>query len=153
PPYVISPDDQYVYRDSGAAPGALCGELVGAIPAHLAAGGYATVLASWPVGQPWHAVPSSWLRDGCRAWLLQARTEDPLVHARPWNQPLADLGDIAGFEAAVDRWLAYLAAQNVTRIGYGAVLMQQSSGPAQVVRADEVRAGGGSASAHVQRVF
>ncbi len=49
PPYVISPEHDFVYRDSGAAPGALCAELIGALPEDLDPGGFASVLASWPV--------------------------------------------------------------------------------------------------------
>jgi methylase of polypeptide subunit release factors len=154
PPYVISPEHEFVFRDSGAAPGALCAALVRGLPEVLAPGGFATVLASWPVrDEPWSAVPSSWLGAGCRAWLLQLRIEDPLLHARQWNQPLADAGDLAAFETAVDNWVRYLAEHRIDRIAYGAVLVQQHSGEQTVIRSDQVRAGSGSASAHIERVF
>ncbi|HZZ95639.1 MAG TPA: methyltransferase [Jatrophihabitantaceae bacterium] len=154
PPYVISPEHAFVFRDSGAAPGALCAALVHALPDVLAPGGFATVLASWPVRDaPWDSVPSSWLGDGCRAWLLQLRSEDPVLHARQWNQPLADAGDVAGFGAAVDRWVRYLAEHHIDQIAYGAVVLQEHPGAPTVIRSDQVRAGAGGASAHIERVF
>jgi SAM-dependent methyltransferase len=155
PPYVISPEHEFVFRDSGAAPGALCAELVRSLPAVLEPGGYASMLASWPIAadEHWSSVPRSWLGDDCRAWLLHVRAEDGLLHAQQWNRPLAESGDIAGYAAAIDRWLDYLGERGIATIGYGAVLVQQHSDERTVVRADEVRAGSGSAGAHIERVF
>lgn len=155
PPYVISPDHDLVFRDSGLEPGALCAQLVGGIPDHLANGGYSTVLASWPLRgeDPWPAVPTGWLSDGCRAWLLQLNVDDVLTHAGQWNSPLAVDGDLAAFGDAVARWVRYAVERGITRIGYGAVVMQQRASGCTVVRADEVRVGHGNATAHVERVF
>ena len=49
PPYVISPENDLVYRDSGDEPGALCGRLIHDVPDYLTARGYATFLVSWPL--------------------------------------------------------------------------------------------------------
>ncbi len=163
PPYVISPDNDLVYRDSGREPGALCRALVGTIPQYLAANGFATVLVSWPLlaneweqGR-WATEPASWLGPGTSAWLLMLRHEDPLSHAAQWNSPHAAEDDLARFGTAVDRWTAYLADRGITGIGYGAVVQQRRSGqpdaPARVIRTDLVRAGAGSADAHIRRVF
>lgn len=155
PPYVISPEHEFVFRDSGAAPGALCAELVHSLPSVLAPGGFAAMLVSWPIraGEHWSSAPRSWLGDDCRTWLLHVRAEDPLLHAQQWNRPLADSGDVAGYAAAIDRWVDYLAEHRIDLIGYGAVLLQRRDGERTVIRADEVRAGSGSAGAHIERVF
>jgi hypothetical protein len=155
PPYVISPDHELTYRDSGAEPGALCGAVISGVPDYLADSGFATVLASWPLradGQ-WWDVPMNWLSAGCRAWLMQLSVEDTLQHAQQWNVPLAIEGDLAGFGDAVDRWLRYTDERGIDRVGYGAVIMQQRTGACSVIRTDDVRAGRGSATAHVERVF
>lgn len=47
----------------------------------------------------------------------------------------------------------YTTERGIERIGYGAVVMQQQTGGCTVIRADDVRAGKGSASAQIQRVF
>jgi methylase of polypeptide subunit release factors len=154
PPYVISPDSDFVYRDSGSSPAAMCRAIVAALPAHLAAGGFATVLASWPStpGADWAAVPRSWIGENCLAWLLHYRAEDPLTHAAAWNKPIAE-SDVEGYAAAVDRWLAFDRAQGIEEISFGAVVVQRKDGVGQVLRCDMLRAGHGSASAQIERVF
>ncbi len=47
PPYAISPDARYVFRDSGRPGDAVCEDIVRRIPAHLEEGGFATVLCNW----------------------------------------------------------------------------------------------------------
>jgi methylase of polypeptide subunit release factors len=155
PPYVISPDTDYAYRDSGQEPGALCAALVRALPEHLTERGYATVLASWPnsSSRHWSDVPRAWLGDGCRAWLLQLSVDDVLRHAAQWNAPMATDGDLAGYGEAVDRWVRYTAERGIEQIGYGAVILSQHDGESVVVRADEMRAGRGNGGAHIERVF
>ena len=47
PPYVISPESRFVFRDSGRRGDELCKELIDALPPYLNDGGFATVLISW----------------------------------------------------------------------------------------------------------
>lgn len=154
PPYVISPDADFVYRDSGSSPAALCGELVSELPSRLTPGGFATVLASWPSapGEDWSAEPRSWLRDDSAAWLLHYRAEDPLTHAASWNKPTAE-SDLAAYGEAIDRWLAFDEQHGIDQISFGAVIMRRLDGARRVVRTDRLRAGHGSASAQIERVF
>jgi methylase of polypeptide subunit release factors len=154
PPYVISPDSDYAYRDSGAEPGALCARLLRELPDHLVDGGFATVLASWPItGEDWSRVPRDWVVGGCQAWLLQMGAEDPLAHSRNWNSPLVEHDGIGRFTDAVDRWVRYIADHGIHQIGYGALILHGRTGPSSVVRADRVKRGAGSASAQIERVF
>jgi hypothetical protein len=154
PPYVISPDSDYAYRDSGAEPGALCARLLAELPAHLSDGGFATVLASWPItGDDWTQEPRGWLGDNCQAWLLQMGEEDPLAHSRDWNTPLVEHDGIGRFTDAVDRWVHYIADRGIRQIGYGALIIRGRTGPPSVIRADRMKRGTGSASAQIERVF
>ena len=47
PPYVISPESAYLFRDSGLQGDAVSRDIVTATPTHLDEGGYASVLVSW----------------------------------------------------------------------------------------------------------
>jgi Methyltransferase small domain len=47
PPYVISPDATYTYRDSGLPRDELCRTIVQTAPGHLVDGGFAHILVSW----------------------------------------------------------------------------------------------------------
>ncbi len=155
PPYVISPEHEYMYRDSGQEPGAVCATVIGGLPAHLTDGGYASVLASWPVygDRHWSEQPRQWLTSGGRAWLLQFSLDDPLSHAARWNQPLASVGQLDAFEESVGRWVRYTGERGIEAIGYGAVIVQQHDGAPIVVRADHVRTGHGDITTQVERVF
>ncbi len=154
PPYVISPDSDYAYRDSGRARDDLCRELVRRAPALLEEGGFAHLLISWvhaPNGD-WTEPLRDWIGEsGCDAWLLHYKSEDPLTHAASWLRPL---GDTPQFEAALDRWLAYLRRQGIEAIGYGAVVLRRRAGGSNWVRADEIPLDRlEPASEHVLRVF
>jgi len=155
PPYVISPEHEYMYRDSGQEPGAVCATVIGGLPAHLTDRGYGSVLASWPVyvDRHWSEQPRRWMTRGGRAWLLQFSLDDPLSHAARWNQPLALAGQLDAFDSSVGRWLDYTGARGIEAIGYGAVVLQQHDGEAIALRADHVRAGHGDITAQVERVF
>jgi hypothetical protein len=156
PPYVISPDHRYAYRDSELAGDELCRRIVGQAPAYLREGGFAHVLVSWthdPEGA-WEAPLREWVEgSGCDVWLLHYRTSDPLAHALGWLRPLAD-DDPAEFETAVDRWLAYLAERQVGAVGYGAVVLRRRSGGRNWVRAEQLPLERlEPASEHTLRVF
>ena len=130
PPYVISPDSDYAYRDSGLAGDALCRALVAAAPDHLADGGFAHLLVSWSAaaGDESAEPLRSWVEgSGCDAWLLHYRTEDPLTHAAGWLRPGAET-DPAGFAPALDRWVGALERLGVEAVGYGAVVLRRRAG-------------------------
>jgi SAM-dependent methyltransferase len=158
PPYVISPDSTYVYRDSGHARDTLCEEIVRGVPALLAEGGFAHILVSWAHargdGDEWAAPLRDWVRGtGCDAWLLHYKTEDPLAHAAGWLGPLASSSE-GEHEAALDRWLAYLRSEEIEAVGYGAVVLRRRSGASNWVRLDEIPIDRlEPASAHTLRVF
>jgi hypothetical protein len=78
-------------------------------------------------------------------------SEDALTHAASWLRPL---GDTPGFEAALDRWLAYLREEGIEAIGYGAVVLRRRAGGGNWVRADEIPLDRlEPAGEHVLRVF
>lgn len=138
PPYVISPESSYAYRDSGLPGDSISREVVQAVPEHLAEGGFAHVLVSWITepGGDWDAPLRPWVEgSGCDAWLLHYRTEDPLSHSSKWLRPLS--GDADAFAGAVDRWLDYLRELGAEAIAYGAVVLRRRSGGANWVRVDE----------------
>lgn len=155
PPYVISPDADYAYRDSGLPADSLCRAIVVHVPEFLTAGGFAHVLVSWihePEGD-WSAPLRDWVKDsGCDAWLTHYKTEDPLTHAANWLSPLAE-EDPRRYEESLDRWLAYLRELGIRAIGYGAVVLRRRGGDTWI-HADEAPWGRlQPASDHTLRVF
>ena len=142
PPYVISPDSTFAYRDSGRPRDSLCREVVRRVPEVLAEGAFAHILVSWVHargdGDEWSEPLREWvLGTGCDAWLLHYRTDDPLAHAAGWLRPLANDSQ-EEHEAALDRWLDYLREQEIEAVGYGAIVLRRRSGTPNWVRLDEI---------------
>jgi methylase of polypeptide subunit release factors len=138
PPYVVSPDSTYAYRDSGLPADELCRAIVGDAAAHLDDGGFAHVLVSWahPAGGDWAEPLRGWVQDrGCDAWLLHYRTNDALAHSAGWLRPLADV-DSERYAAALDRWLDHLGALGIEAIGYGAVVLRRHAAGETWIRED-----------------
>src|SRR6266571_2828965 len=139
PPYAISPDARFVFRDSGRPGDAVCEEVVSRIPDHLEEGGFASVLCNWALrrDEPWSAPPLRWVEGrGCDAWLLGSGTRDPLSYAAGWNRN----GDRDDYEASTDRWLAYYREQEIEAIGMGGVVLRRRTGGRNWVRADQLPA-------------
>jgi Methyltransferase small domain len=139
PPYVISPESAYLFRDSGLAGDTVSRDLVHAMPEVLEEGAFAAMLVSWvdtPAGD-WSAPLRSWVEGSpCDAWLLHIGTDDPLTHAGKWLRP--ELGfDSSAYAAALDRWLVYFEELGIEAIGSGAVILRRREG-ANWVRTDEL---------------
>jgi SAM-dependent methyltransferase len=129
PPYLISPDTTFTFRDNRLRGDAFCEQLVRGVPAHLAPGGLAHLLVSWGhrADEDWSAPLRRWVgATGCDAILLRYASEDPLTHAAEWNESLRD--DPERFGATLDRWTAYCAELGIERIGWGAVVLRRRDG-------------------------
>jgi hypothetical protein len=155
PPYVISPDMQFVFRDGGGTGDAFCRGVVADAPAHLREGGFATILCNWvvPDGRDAAEVLAGWVSgSGCDACVLHYGTQDPLAYAHQWNAPQQTV-DPAAYAAALDRWLTYYRTNGVDAIASGALVLRRRSG-ANWVRAAEMPLGTtGQASDHLLRLF
>jgi methylase of polypeptide subunit release factors len=155
PPYVISPETAFLFRDGGLEGDGVSRLVVGAAPAHIEEGGFATVLVSWTHGpaEDWSGPLRDWVAEnGCDAWLLHHGTADPLTHTERWNRPLAR--DEQAFGKVLDRWLAYFERLGIEGIAYGAVILRRRSDGPNWVRADELPGDRlRPASAHILRVF
>lgn len=156
PPYVVSPESLYLYRDSGLEGDAISRETVRRAPELLAEGGFAHVLVSWirRQGEDWRAPLVRWLDgSGCDAWLLHSGSEDPLTAASTWNSP-RKLEEPDEYERALDSWLAYYERLGVDTVAYGAVILRRRAGGRNWIRADDVLASAvGPSSDLVLRVF
>jgi methylase of polypeptide subunit release factors len=136
PPYVVSPDRRWLFRDAGAG---ISRAVVERVPGLLGDGGFATVLCQWPLrsGESWDEQPRAWVQGaGCDAWILRLPTEeDTLDYADLWNRPLEN-ADPAEFERTVDRWVEHFGAEGIERIVSGAIVLRHRES-LPWVRADE----------------
>ncbi|WP_285031925.1 methyltransferase [Mycolicibacterium sp. lyk4-40-TYG-92] len=158
PPFIISPDNTYLWRDAGQAarrPGSLGQQLVHDIVPRLRADGWATMLASWPhpADGDWVAPVRSWFAgSGCDAWVLRFATHDPVEHAETWL--VQSMRATADFAAALDRWLKFYRDQGIEALTTGAIIMQCNGSGAENLWTDDMPGSPtGSASDQIQRVF
>jgi hypothetical protein len=139
PPYVISPESEFLFRDSGLTGDTVSRDVVRRAPGFLEEGAFAQMLVSWvdEPGGDWSGRLRSWVEGcGCDAWLLHYGTDDPLTHAGKWLRH--ELGpDSRAYAAALDRWLEYFRRLGIEGIASGAVILRRRSG-ANWVRADEL---------------
>ena len=99
PPYVISPESTYAYRDSGLPGDTVSRLAVQEASSALTEGGFAHLLISWahPLGDPWSTLKPWVDGGGCDSWLLYFGSDDPVTHAAAWLKPAApDTGASTG---------------------------------------------------------
>ena len=137
PPYVISPENRWIYRDAGLEGDELSERVVHEAAEHLVEGGYATMLVSWlapdeeePDERVLHWVEST----GCDAWILPVWDADPLGHAAVWNDYLAD--EPEELRRALDTWTDYLAGLGARHVTEGVVVLHRRSARRNTVRVD-----------------
>jgi hypothetical protein len=125
PPYVISPETAFVFRDSGLGRDRVSERLVGDLPTFLDEGGFATIMVSWiQAGDDVAARPSEWLRGtGCDAWILHTSVEDTLTAAANWNRDRSI--DEGAYAEAIDRWLEYFGSEGIDALAYGAIVLRR----------------------------
>jgi hypothetical protein len=128
PPYVVSPESAFLFRDAGLGRDRVSERLVGELPAFLEPGGFGTITVSWiAAGDDPAARPRAWLEGaGCDAWLFHTGSDDALETAAGWNLDLEP--DEEAYAAAIDRWLAYYRAEGIERLAYGALVLRRRDG-------------------------
>ena len=156
PPYVVSPENEFLYRDGDLLADAVTQKLLGEVPAQLEEGGFAHVMGNWIHGrdEDWRAPVENWLAgSGCDALLLRYTGTDLVTYAALWNLPLA-AGGAEHFLELVDRWLDYYRREGIEAISEGMVVLRRRSGGRNWVRAIEVPGEpNGPAGDHLLRLF
>jgi hypothetical protein len=154
PPYVISPDAAFTYRDGALPRDAVCRMVVRGAAEHLSDGGFATILCNWVHDDAWaDTLRREWIEGtGCDALLLHYGTVDPAAYAARWNAEL--VSEPRRFEATVRRWIDYYRAEGISGIALGAVVLHRRRSATNWVRALEMAAGPTCASSdHLLRLF
>ncbi len=138
-PYVVSPERRWAYRDGGLEGDELSRLVVTNAAAHLAEGGFASMLVSWLAASeddPDEHV-ETWLEgNGCDAWILGLSGADPLEHAAGWNDHLA--GEPEELAQALDEWAGYLRELGAAWVTEGGVVLHRRAGTRHLVRADPI---------------
>ena len=155
PPYVVSPESAFLFRDGGMRGDAVSEHVVRSAPAALAPGAFACVLIAWALDPDDPAErPRKWLEgSGCDAFLLHTSTDDPIETATVWNRDLLDRPE--AYAEALDRWLVYYRELGIEQLGYACLVMRKrSDGGDGWLEAQQLpRAALRPAGRHVRKLF
>lgn len=155
PPFIISPDSGYTFRDSGLAGDEVSRSVVRSAADHLKPGGFATVLVNWGVNeaQQWDEPGRRWLADsGCDAILVRYGMPDPLAYAAAANLHLAQQ-DPEAYRQNLSRWSAHLSQLGFDRVTQVGVIMRRRTGHNWIAPFEASEPPSGAAGAQLERMF
>ncbi|GLY78732.1 DUF7059 domain-containing protein [Actinoallomurus iriomotensis] len=137
PPFVISPDRRFGYRESGLPGDEVCRRLVREAPRHLADDGWCHLLANWlhVEGEDWRERVAGWI-EGVDGWVVQRDVQDPAEYAELWLRDSCEAGT-PEYRDRYDAWLELFESRKVTGIGFGWISLHKSGG--EDVRVEELR--------------
>ena len=157
PPFVISPETRYEYRDSGMPGDTFSEQVLRGAPARLSEGGFCTVVLNWHHrgDDDWAERPMRWIASsGCDALLIWAGLQDTVSYAYSWL-PVEGRSDPDRHARQLDEWLAYYERLDIRRISFGALVLRRRSASRNWVHVVEVpsKKGFGSSSDQLERIF
>jgi len=122
PPFVISPDATFLYRDARG----ICERIAREAPSFLAGGGILQMVCNWPShrGHDGRDDLSAWFRGtGCDVWVLQTDRIDAATYAGIWlGQAHEDPAELA---PELDRWIAFYDESGIDAVAVGVVAMRR----------------------------
>jgi SAM-dependent methyltransferase len=130
PPFVITPRvpgvPTYEYRDGGLVGDALVAAVIRGCAEHLRPGGIAQLLGNWEYRGDQDAFDrvTEWLDDaGLDGWIIEREVQDGPLYAQTWIRDGGTRGGVS-FDDLEDAWLDDFEAREVTKIGFGYVLVR-----------------------------
>lgn len=129
PPFVISPESRYIYRDSPMAGDGVCRRIIREAPMFLNEGGVCQILCNWAEldGQDWRERLREWFEGcGCDVWVMRNQSRDVANYAANWIRHTEKL-DTERMEERFAEWLDYYASQGIVRVSGGVINMRRRS--------------------------
>jgi SAM-dependent methyltransferase len=139
PPFVVSPEKRYIYRDSGMPADEVCRKIVREAPDFLNAGGYCQILCNWvhTAGRDWRERLAGWFEGtGCDVWVMRSETRDAATYASTWIEH-TERGATERFQERFEQWTDYYAELGIEAVSAGLITMRRSSGRSTWYRAED----------------
>lgn len=137
PPFVISPQNTFVFRDGGVKGDGFCESLVKLFPEYLEEGGIAVMIFNWydHDREEWDRRPLEWAQGrGCDVWLFRTERHLPADYAFRWLRE-SGRGKMPPKEE-LDAWIRYYAELRAEGINLGFLAMRKRSGARNWTRSD-----------------
>ena len=156
PPFVISPESRYIYRDGGMAGDGMCRKIVRETPRYLTEGGFCQILCNWVehADEDWSERLKRWLDGlGCDALVMRNTSRGVATYAATWLRHTEKL-EVDNLSGLFDEWMAYYKEQRIERIGAGVINMRRRSARTNWFRADDgAETIYGPGGEHIVKVF
>ena len=145
PPFVISPETRYIYRDSGMLGDEVTRRIVAQVPGVLTdggdgdGGGYCQILCNWAhiEGQSWQQRLAGWFDGtGCDAWVMRTDTLDGPAYAAKWIRH-TERDDEETFRRRFEEWTEYYEQQGIEAVSGGLITMRRRSGGSNWYKTDD----------------
>jgi len=139
PPFVISPETQYIFRDSGIPADTVCKQIVREVPEFLTEGGFCQMICNWveKAGEDWRQRLQSWFQGtGCDAWVMRMETQDTATYASTWIRQIEQYKPKA-YTQRLEEWMKYYGEEGIDAISTGFITMRRSNHPPNWFRTDD----------------
>ena len=139
PPFVISPEKRYIYRDGGMAGDELCRRIVKLAGNNMAEGGYLQMLCNWAEyeRETWADTLGKWFEGlECDSWVIRSETRNIFTYATTWIKH-TEKEDTGNYQERLAEWLEYYEQLGISSIGAGIINMRKSSEKQTWFRPDE----------------
>jgi SAM-dependent methyltransferase len=139
PPFVISPERTYIYRDSGMECDAITRTIIRQTPQFLAEGGFCQILCNWAhlAGQDWRERLAEWFAGtGCDGWVLCDDTLDAATYASRWIRH-TERDSPERFQERFQRWLEYYGQMRLEAVSVGLICLRRRTAGKNWLRIDD----------------
>ncbi len=139
PPFVISPEQRYIYRDSGMHGDEVTRKIVRQVPDYLNEGGYCQILCNWAhvAGQDWQERLAEWFEaTGCDAWVMRTDTLDAAAYAAKWIRH-TERDDAEQFAKRYHEWTDYYRNEQIEAVSGGLITMRRREGASNWFRSGD----------------
>lgn len=130
PPFVISPESRYIYRDSGLGGDAITETIVRQVGPLLTEGGFCQILCNWAHlrGQDWRQRLAAWVEGtGCDAWVLRSDTLDAAAYAAKWIRH-TERDAPERFAERFRQWTEYYVRSGIEAVSGGLITLRRRQG-------------------------
>jgi SAM-dependent methyltransferase len=156
PPFVVSPEESVIYRDSGLPVNGIVRRILADLPNHLTDGGFGHVTCHWAHREEaewWGPVSDLISPSGCHAWLARQITERPADYAIRWNrQTLRE--NPRRYQQTIERWYEWYRESGITAITSAFVALNKQTKHKPWIHHETVSKNpSGTASEQIIRIF
>ena len=124
-PFVLSPDQDYLYRDGDRPTIEMLSDAINGAVACLVPGGVAQFLCNWPVSGDNAAASIRKFTEAtnCDILVIEQSRRTPIEHVCNWHSKLQAQDPVA-FDQVAERWCDWLSENEVDFVSFGVLTLQ-----------------------------